>query len=82
MIDDYTYTSICPTASSTLAQVPCSGRVPESFLSGRWRGDAVRLQGAKDHPTATAERAQDLCSWAFNGHVRKLLVSLPEGNMM
>lgn len=47
---------------STSLQVPLSsGSVPHSFLSGRWRGDAVRLQGAKDHPTATAERAQDLC---------------------
>eukprot|EP00435_Cladocopium_sp_Y103_P050716 s1298_g15.t1 len=51
--------------AARLIEVPCSGCVPESFLSGRWRGDAVRLQGAKDHPTAAAERAQDLC-WALS----------------
>ncbi|CAL1169550.1 unnamed protein product [Cladocopium goreaui] len=50
--------------AARLIEVPCSG-APESFLSGRWRGDAVRLQGAKDHPTATAERTQDLC-WALS----------------
>lgn len=50
-----------------MLEVPSSGCPPLSFLSGRWRGDAIRLEGAKDHPTATAERAQDLCGATQSG---------------
>lgn len=46
--------------AARLLQVP-GPATPSSFVAGVWRGDAVLLKGRELHPTASAERAQDLC---------------------
>ncbi|CAK9104356.1 NAD-dependent protein deacetylase Sirt7 (Regulatory protein SIR2 homolog 7) (SIR2-like protein 7) [Durusdinium trenchii] len=47
--------------AARLVEAPFLTGPPAAFLSGRWRGDALRLAGREAHPSAEAERAQDLC---------------------
>lgn len=51
----------------TLPEAPFLTGPPAAFLSGRWRGDALRLAGREAHPSAEAERAQDLCDLQGEG---------------